>query len=396
VTRATEADRERLHETFATLCRIESPSGRERECADWVTRELEAMGLEVDEDDAGASAGSGAGNLLARIRGAGPDSVLLCAHLDTVPLTAPVEPVCVDGAWENAGDGILGADNKSAVAVIIELARRITASGQAPGVGLELLFTVCEEVSLRGSKAFDLTRLQSRFGYVFDHATPIGEIVLASPTHHRIAAEFHGRAAHAGVRPEAGRSAIAAAATAIAAMRLGRLDAETTANVGTIRGGTAINVIPERCELEAEVRSLDRARVEQVATEMIDHLQDAADAAECDLDVTVERMFEGYRVRPREIPIMVAEAALRACGYEPTHIVTGGAADANSFQAGGFACVCLADGTERNHQPDERISVDALDGLLELAIALVDEGGNALGGRMDQAARRADRRAATL
>lgn len=377
--RASEAERERLHETFATLCRIESPSGQERACADWVTGELASMGLEVEEDDAGASAGSTAGNLLVRIPGAGADSILLCAHLDTVPLTAPVTPVCVDGGWENSGEGILGADNKSAVAVIIEVARRITTSGQLPEVGLELLFTVCEEVSLRGSKAFDLSRLRSRYGYVFDHATPIGEIVLASPTHHRIVAEFRGRAAHAGVRPEDGRSSIVAAASAIASMRLGRLDAETTANVGTIQGGTAINVIPGRCELEAEARSLDRVRVEQVATEMIDHLQDAADAAECDLDVTVERMFDGYRVRPREIPVAVAEAALRTCGYQPRHIVTGGAADANSFQAGGFPCICLADGTEHNHEPTERISVDALEGMLEVAIALVAEAGKMSG-----------------
>lgn len=376
--RASEAERERLHETFAALCRIESPSGHERACADWITREMRGLGLEVDEDDAGAHVGSDAGNLLARIPGTGPHSILLCAHMDTVPLTAPVEPVCVDAAWENAGDGILGADNKSAVAVILELARRISASRQRPELGLELLFTVCEEVSLRGSGAFDSSRLDSRFGYVFDHATPIGEIVLASPHHHRIAAELRGRAAHAGVRPEAGRSAIAAAANAIAAMRLGRLDAGTVANVGTIRGGTAINVIPERCQIVAEVRSLDQERAEAVATEMIDHLQEGADAAECDLDVTVERGFEGYRIRPRAIELTVAEQALRRCGYEPKHIVTGGASDANTLRAGGFPCACLADGTENNHEPTERISVDALEGLLEVAIAVVDEAGKAL------------------
>lgn len=341
------------------------------------------MGLEVTEDDAAARIGSDAGNLLARIDGPptrGPDSILLCAHLDTVPLTAPVEPVRLDGGWTNANDGILGADNKSAVAVILELARRITGGDSPPALGLELLFTVAEEVSLRGSGAFDVSRLDSRFGYVFDHATPIGEIVLASPHHHRIAAEFRGRAAHAGVRPEVGRSAIAAAARAIAAMRLGRLDAETVANVGTINGGTAINVIPERCRLLAEVRSLDQQRAEAVATEMIDHLQDAADAAECDLDITTERGFEGYKLRPRATEVTVAEQALRACGYEPQHIVTGGASDANSFRAGGFPCVCLADGTEHNHEPTERISGDALEGMLEVAIALVDEATRALAG----------------
>jgi tripeptide aminopeptidase len=375
VRRASDAERERLHRTFATLCRIESPSGRERVCADWVKAELGGMGLGCEEDGAGAAAGSDAGNLLARIPGQGSASILLCAHLDTVPPTAPIDPVVTDGGWSNANPGILGADNKSAVAVVLELARRLTATGELPPVGLELLFTVCEEVSLRGSREFDVGRLESRYGYVFDHATPIGEIVLASPTHHRIVAEFHGRAAHAGVRPEAGRSAIAAAARAIAAMRLGRLGAETTANVGTITGGTAINVVPERCRLEAEVRSLDEARVEQVATEMIDHLQDAADASECDLDVTVERMFKGYRTRPKAPQVLAAERALRACGYEPQHIATGGASDANSFEAAGFACTNLADGTEHNHEPTERISVESLEGMLELAIALVEDAG---------------------
>jgi tripeptide aminopeptidase len=378
VRRATEAERERLHQTFAALCRIESPSGRERGCADWLTREVQAMGLEVDEDDAGPRAGSDAGNLLARIPGTGADSILLCAHMDTVPLTAPVEPVRVDGGWENAGEGILGADNKSAIAVILELARRVTSAPRPPQLGIELLFTVCEEVSLRGSAEFDVSRLQSRFGYVFDHATPIGELVLASPHHHRINAELRGRAAHAGVRPEAGRSAIVAAANAIAAMRLGRIDADTVANVGTIQGGTAINVVPERCHILAEVRSLDNDKAEVVVTEMIDHLQEGADAAECDLDVIVERGFQGYRIRPSAIEVRVAEQALRACGYEPTHIVTGGASDANTLRVGGFPCMCLADGAEHNHEPTERISDDALEGMLDVAIAVLDEGARAL------------------
>jgi len=373
VRRATDAERERLHDTFATLCRIDSPSGHERACANWVSAELRRIGLEVDEDGSGPAAGSEAGNLLSRIDGTEDRSIALCAHLDTVPLAATVDPVLVNGGWENANDGILGADNKAAVAVMLELARRLKAAQRPPVVGIELVFTVCEEVSLRGSREFDTGRLQSSFGYVFDHATPIGEIVLASPTHYRIFAELHGRAVHAGIRPEDGRSAIAAAASAVASMRLGRLDPETTANVGTIAGGSAINVVPDRCTLEAEARSLDAARAEAVATEMVDHLQDAANAHECDLDVTVQRMFEGYRTRPKAAQVTLAEDALRACGYEPSHIVTGGASDANSFETQGFACTNLANGTERNHQPDERVSVEALEGMLDVAIALVEE-----------------------
>jgi tripeptide aminopeptidase len=373
VRRASDADRARLHETFAALCRIESPSGHERAIADWIAAELRSIGLDVSEDGAGPLARSDAGNLFARIPGTGPSSILMCAHMDTVPPLAPIEPVQVDGGWENANEGILGADNKAAVAVLIELARRL-ARAYAPA-GLELLFTVSEENGLHGAKAFDTSQVGSTIGVAFDQASPVGEIVVASPTYHRIEADFRGTAAHAGVRPESGRSAIHAAARGIAAMRLGRLDAETTANVGVIAGGTATNVVPERCRVEAEVRAIDEARVEEVVTEMIDHLQDAANSGECDLDVTVQTMFTGYRLKPSSSQVMLAERALRACGYEPRHIHTGGGSDVNALLLAGLQCVNLADGTERNHQPDERISVDALNGLLEVAIALVEEAG---------------------
>jgi tripeptide aminopeptidase len=373
VRRATEAERKRLNETFASLCRIESPSGHERRCADHVAQELGALGLEVSEDDAAAPAGADAGNLLTSIAGRSPASILLCAHLDTVPAIAPIEPVVLDGGWTNANDGILGADNKAAVAVLIELARRLTGGTGPPAIGVELLFTISEENGLHGAKAFDVARLTSRFGFVFDHASPIGEVVVASPTYVKVVADLHGRAAHAGIRPEEGRSAIAAAASAISRMPLGRLDGETTANVGTIAGGTATNVVPELCRLEAEVRGHREQRVQEVVTEIVDRLQDAADAAECDLDVSVQRMFTAYRHSADDPKVALAERALRACGYEPRHIVTGGGSDANAFEVAGFPCANLANGTEQNHQPDERVSVDALEGMLEVAIALVEE-----------------------
>lgn len=370
--RASDADRARLNDTFAALCRIESPSGHERACADHVSEQLGELGLTVEEDDAGADVESDAGNLLTRIPGITPRSILLCAHLDTVPPLAPIDPVIVDGGWENAGEGILGADNKAAIAIILELARRFAARNEPPPVGVELLFTVSEENGLRGARAFDITTLSSEFGYVFDHASPIGGIVVAAPSYDQIVAVLHGRAAHAGIRPQDGRSAILAAARAIAAMRLGQLDEHTTANVGTIAGGTATNVVPERCRLEAEVRGLDDDRVAAVVTEMVDHLHDAANAVECDLDVTVERQFQGYRSKPSAPHVVAAGRALEVCGYEPHHLVTGGGSDANAFQAAGLPCANLADGTERNHEPGERISVDALEGMLEVAIALLD------------------------
>jgi tripeptide aminopeptidase len=364
--RVDAAERRALGELFAELCAIESPSGREAACAARVAAELASLGLSAAPDSAG--------NLLAVVPSANggiEGGVLLCAHLDTVPLLGPVDPVLEDGVWRNRHEAILGADNKAAVAVFLLAARRW--SREPPAVPVELLFTTGEEIALAGAKAFDATRLRSRFGYVYDHASPIGEVVLASPHYHKLVADFHGLSAHAGIRPEAGRSAIHAAARAIAPMRLGRIDEETTANVGTIDGGTAQNVVPERCRVVAEVRSLDEDKAEALVQELVDHLHDGANAIGCDLDLTVECLFRGYRTKPSAPAVQAAEAALRTAGYTPRHIVTGGGSDANALEAAGFSCVNLANGTDRNHQPDESVSVVALEDMLDVTLALPAE-----------------------
>jgi tripeptide aminopeptidase len=365
---ASEVERRRLNEEFADLCRIRSVSGEEAAMAARVIETLRDVGVEVDEPDE-------AGNVLARLRGRDPErSVLLCAHLDTVPHPGVVEPVCEDGGWVSAGETILGADNKAAVAALLALARRAAIEGVP--LGVELLFTTREEVGLQGAKEFDLGRLRSDLGYVYDHATPIGEVVTAAPTYYRLEAHFRGAAAHAGLHPENGRSAIAAAARAITALRLGRIDEETTANVGAIEGGYpgATNVVPEHASFLAEARSLDEGKIEQLVAEMVDHVHDAANtpACECDVDVIVERLFTGYRHRPQAPAVLAAEDALRDCGYEPRRIATGGGADANVFMDQGFPCVNLANGTERAHQTDERVSVAALEGMLDVTFALLD------------------------
>ena len=336
--------------------------------------ELSDLGLHVEEDDAGAEVGSDCGNLLARIPGRLHDRwLLLCAHMDTVPEPNPIEPVLVDDGWESAGETILGADNKAAVAVMLAVARRCAVEGSP--VGIELLFTVHEEHGLKGATAFDASQLRSQWGYVFDHASPIGEIVVASPTHYRIEAAFKGKAAHAGIRPEEGRSAILAAARAIASLRLGRLDEQTVANVGTIEGGTGgTNVVPERARFLAETRSLDDAKAEAVVAEMVDRIHDAANDATCDVDadITVERLFSGYRHADDAPAVLAAEQALRACAYEPKRIVTGGGSDANALEAQGVPCTNLANGTERNHEMTERVSVAALEGMLAVTFELLE------------------------
>lgn len=375
MTPATEAERRRLGESFAALCRIYSPSGAERACADYVRSELGALGVTIDEDDAGRALQGDCGNLLARLPGTATGSVLFAAHLDTVPAADAIEPVLVDDGWENANDAILGADDKVAVAALLVLARRLR---ETPArVGVELLFTVGEEVGLIGAKEFENGLLRSTVGFTFDAAAPIGGIVVASPTYYQVTGEFRGVAAHAGIRPEDGRNAILAAARGIAQMTLGRLDEQTTANVGTIAGGSAANVVPDRCRVVAEARSLDAARAEQVATELVACLADAANdpECECDLDVTMERVFDGYRVRPSAPELRLASTALRQIGHEPELIHSGGGSDVNALRAKGAAVINVANGTERNHEITERVSVAALEGVLELAIALVEVAG---------------------
>jgi tripeptide aminopeptidase len=380
--RVEEHERRYLNGTFAELCRIESPSGSERACAERVIAELRALDVVAHEDDAAARAGSDCGNLLAWVPGdggeagggdgEGRDSLLLCAHLDTVPLLAPVEPVLEEGFWENEHEGVLGADNKAAVAVLLALARHVRTQG-AP-VDLELLFTVGEETALAGARAFDVSRLRSKRGYVFDHATPIGEVVVDSPTHFRIEADFRGAAAHAGIRPEDGRSAILAAARAISALQLGRLDEQTTVNVGTIAGGTAMNVVPERCTVVAEVRGMQDERTEAVVAEVVERMHEAANLpeCECDVDIGVQRTFTGFHLTESRPALGLAESALRSCGYRPTRISSGGASDANELLAQSVEVINLANGTERNHEPQERVSVAALEGMLDVALALLD------------------------
>jgi tripeptide aminopeptidase len=367
---ASSAERERLLDDFVRLCEIESPSQRERAVADAVRADLQQLGLDVEEDDSARETGSDCGNLLARIEGP-PDArtILLCAHLDTVPLAGPVEVTQENGVLTNRHEAILGADNKAAVATILAAVRRLRES--PPPVGVEIVFTTCEEHALAGAKALDPGRLKAEFGYVFDHASPIGELVTASPTYYRLEATFRGQAAHAGIRPEAGHNAIVAAAQAIAAMRIGRLDYQTTANVGEIRGGSAANVVAERCQVVLEARSLDDARAGEVVSSMVDAATEAASDLECDLEASVERLFRGYKLARNSPVVEVAAEALRRTGSEPVYINTGGGSDANALIAADLPVLNVANGTERNHQPDESVTVDALERMLDVTLHIV-------------------------
>ena len=354
------------------LAAVPSPPGEERAVADRVTRYLRDCGLDVDEDACGPEIGSTMGNLYTRIAPTGEgEPLFLCAHLDTVPPTAAIEPVVEDGVVRNAAGTILGADNKAAVAAMLDAARRVLAEGR-PHAGIELLFTPKEEVGLIGAYAFDHTRLQAKIGYVYDQAAPIGTVILGAPYSRSLQVTFHGRAAHSGMHPEDGRSAIAAAARAISEMRLGRVDDISTANVGTITGGTATNIVPEWCTFVAEARSHDETRLADLIQEMQDAITFAAGVAECDVETKMRKSYRGYRFARSDRAVTLAAAALERCGHPVSYELSGGAADANVFNERGLPCVNLANGMTHIHTSDEHISVADLEAMVDVTLALVE------------------------
>jgi len=339
--------------------------------ADTIAAELRALGLEVSEDDAAGPAEAGAGNIIARLPGTSDRWVMFCAHIDTVPHKGLIEVVESEGVFRSAGETILGADNKAAVAVFMELVARHVS--EPPPVGIELVLTVAEEQGLRGAKAFDISTLRSDCGFVLDHASAVGEVIVTSPTQQRVLADFTGVEAHAGIRPEDGNNAIAAAAAAISRMELGRLDEQTTANVGVIAGGTSGNVVPGHCEIVAESRSLDAERAADVAGALSDACAWGASEHGCDADVRIEELFRGYKIPPSSRALALAEAGLRKAGFEPERTSTGGGSDANALIVAGFDCVLLANGTEANHTADEAVSTRNLDAMLEVCEGIVAE-----------------------
>jgi tripeptide aminopeptidase len=358
---------------FLELAAVASPSRQERAVTDRCVAYLRDLGLDPHED-APPLPGDQAGNVICRIPAtAGEDGlpIMFCSHVDTVEPTAPVEPVVRDGVVTNARDTILGGDNKAAVAAMLEGLRRILAENR-PHAGIELILTVQEEIGLLGAKAVDCSQLAARVAYVYDHAAPIGGLAASCPSQYSIDAAFLGRAAHAGIAPEEGRNAIAAAARALAEMRFGRLDDETTANVGTISGGLARNVVPDRCDVQLEVRSRDHERALRESQSMLDALAHAANAAECELETAVSLEYRAYKLRRTDPVVQIAWAALERCGYAPELFATGGGADAHVFNANGIPCLNMANGMALIHTADERIAVADVEAMVDVTLALVE------------------------
>jgi tripeptide aminopeptidase len=358
-------------ELFLELAALSTPSGAERAAADRCAAYLRALGVEVAEDDAAGRIDGDAGNLYARIPPTtGGTPVFFCAHLDTVPPTDAIEPVVADGVVTNARHTILGADNKASVAGMLDGVRRVLADG-VPHAGMELVLTAQEEPGLRGAKAFDASRLHARTGFVYDHAGPLGGIVMAAAGQNTIRLRFVGRAAHAGIAPEQGRNAIAAAAHALAAMRFGKLDDETTANVGVIAGGEARNVVPPSCDVELEVRSRNPERLASETARVLEAAAAGATVVGCSCESAVEPAYVAYRYSRSHRVVRIARAALEACGHAVREELSNGGADTHVFRAAGIECVTLTSGMEAIHTPDEHIAVADVEGMSDLTVAIV-------------------------
>lgn len=362
--------RERLTQLFLQLTRIPSPSRRERGVADAVIAALGACGVTVHEDEAGRAIDGDTGNLWCTVHGEGALPWLaLGAHLDTVEPTDAIEPVLEDGVFRNSRHTILGADDKAAIAAMVHATELLHASGVAFPT-YELFFTVCEEQGLVGAKHMGDV-LASPHAVVFDSCGPVGGITAKAPSQNALYAAFRGRAAHAGVEPERGRSAIQGAAKAIAAMQLGRLDEETSANIGVIQGGVASNIVPELCEVRGECRSHDEEKLARVAAAMVDALQEGAAQAGVDVDISLSHEYRAFALTGRSPVVKLSKAAISALDIEPRMFTGGGGSDANILNARGLPTVNLDAGMMQVHSAEEYVTLEDLERLCSLALQLI-------------------------
>lgn len=363
---------DRLVDTFLALVGINSPSRREAEAMAWAQARLERLGFTVEYDDAGEKIGGDTGNLIARRPGApGRPSLFLNAHIDTVQPTENIRVVRENGVIRTDGATILGADDKAGVACILEAVESAIEDGVAlPTV--EVIITVAEEIGLLGSRHFDPARVESRSGWVVDSGWPLESITINSPSQERIVATITGKASHAGARPEEGVSAIVAAARAIAAMPHGRIDLETTANVGVITGGQATNIVAPSCTVIAEARSRDEAKLQRQTRAMVDAFNNAAQDMGAHAEVTVERQYNAFSADPEGREARLAADAMRDIGLQPILSSTGGGMDANNFAAHGMLCCVIGCGYKDIHSVNEHIAeADLATGARLLAAILL-------------------------
>ena len=344
----------RLLDTFLTLVKFNTPSKHEKIASEYCADYLRKLGFTIEWDDAGEKVGGQVGNLFAFKPGTllNAPAIFFSSHLDTVEATPGLEISIENGIIRSTSKTILGADDKSGVAPILEAMNLLSESGEPHG-DIQIILTICEEIGLVGAKHIDPARIKAQYGFVLDSGPPIGGVTFTAPSQNSLIVRIEGKPSHAGAAPEEGISAIQVAANAISRMTQGRIDPETTANIGTIHGGTARNIVPAEVLIVAEARSRDNAKLAIQTAHMLETFEQAAGEMGAKAFVQVISEYRTYCLSETDTPIQLAKQAAEACGFPFELRESGGGSDANIFNDFGIPTTVLACGMQAIHTHDE-------------------------------------------
>lgn len=372
----------RLIESFMELVRMDSISREERNIADFLIEKLENLGLEVIVDQAGEKVGANSGNIIAKLNGntkvATP--IMFAAHMDTVVPGKNINPLREGEKIISTGETILGADDKAGIAAILEALHLIRENNILYG-DIEILFTICEELGLCGAKNLDVSQLKAQIGFILDAGGQVGQIIISAPSHNSLDFTIRGKSAHAGANPEEGINAIQVAGVALSRMKLGRIDEETTANIGIISGGKATNIIPDEVILKGEVRSRNEGKLEKYTKELRKITEDTAQEFKARAEVKINREYHCYNLSPDDLVVKIARKAAKDIGLQSLLRPSGGGSDANVFNKKGIPSVALAVGMEKVHTIEEYILIKELKNATEYILSIIKT--VALGEKLD-------------
>jgi len=363
----------RLLDEFFELVQINSETKDERAIADILIQKMEVLGFDVFEDDSAARTGHGAGNLIASMKGntENIDAIYFTCHMDTVVPGIGIKPeLKEDGYVYSDGTTILGADDKAGIAALFEMVR-VLKEENLPHGDFQFVITAGEESGLVGAKAMDATLIKAKYGYAVDSDGKVGGIVTSAPYQAKLWTNIYGKTAHAGVAPEKGVSAINIAAKCISAMTLGRIDSETTANIGRFVGGQATNIVCDEVEILAEARSIHPDKLEKQLDHMISTFEQVSVEKGGTAETKVEKMYPGFRFGEDAEVVQTAMTAVKLVGRTPELLTSGGGSDGNVFNGAGIPTLTLSVGYEEIHTKNERMPVEELNKLTELLIAII-------------------------
>ncbi|GAA0351294.1 M20/M25/M40 family metallo-hydrolase [Bacillus horti] len=361
---------QRLLDEFLELVQIDSETKHEAEIGKVLIDKLNELGLEVFEDDSKAITGHGHGNIIAFLKGnTEAPCIYFTSHMDTVAPGNGIKPSIQDGYVVSDGTTILGSDDKAGLAAMLE-GIKVLKENNLPHGDIQLIITAGEESGLVGAKALDPKHLKAELGFAFDSNGPVGHIIVAAPTQAKVKATIYGKSAHAGVNPEDGISAIQVASQAISKMKLGRIDSETTANIGRFEGGGATNVVCDRVDIFAEARSLVTEKMEAQVQDMKRVFEQVAKDNGTSADVEIAVMYPGFKYSDQDLVVQIAQKAAKEIGRESKLLSSGGGSDANVIAGHGIPTVNLAIGYEHIHTKQERMPITELNKTAELFIAI--------------------------